>query len=582
MEKYQEVAPSVSRGGIEEKYREITPAAVILGVLWGAFMAASFTYAGMIMGFTSGGSAIAAIVGWGILRGVLKKGTVVENNIVQTIASAVNISVSGVIFTIPALYIMGLHEEINTLYFVLATAAGALLGITFMIPLRKQMIEIDRLKFPTGTAVATVLKTPGSGIEKARILFAGMILSAVVYLIQQFPVFGLPHIIPEVVDLGSMLHLPSWINLTIALSLMVFGMGLITGRNGLIVLAGGVLSYYIITPVVKALGWIPSDVQGAAISSFVYGNMTRPLGIGMLLGGSIAGLLLSLPVIAVAIKSLAQASKGADSNSNEELPVKYLYIGAGLAFLLLFITTYKLGNLGVGRSLLTALVGVIWIFIASLLVAMSTGMTDWSPVSGLSLVSVMILLYLTSKNIPLTILLGATVGVAISGAADMMQDLKTGHLVGGIPSRQQKVEILTSWIGPLIAITVVGLIWKAYGIGNDMVPAPQAMALKSMVDAILGGSVPVDKFLAGGLIGFALSLSGVPGLGVLVGLSMYLPILYIIPYGIGCVVNEITKKRKGHEFITEKVLPFAAGLMVGEAAMTLLFAVLTVAGVLHP
>ena len=571
----------VEAGSKEGTYREITPAAIVLGVLWGAFMAASFTYAGMIMGFTSGGSAIAAIVGWGVLRGILKKGTIVENNIVQTIASAVNISVSGVIFTIPALYIMGLHKEINMLYFFLATAAGAILGITFIIPLRKQMIEIDRLRFPTGTAVATVLKTPGSGIEKARLLFIGMAVSALIYLVQQFPVLGLPEIIPEYVDLGAALGLPKWIDFSMALSLMVFGMGLITGRNGLIVLAGGILSYYIITPIVKALGWLPSDVTGAAVSGFVYSNMTRPLGIGMLLGGSIAGLILSMPVIVVALRSIANASK-LGTGRNEELPIKYLYAGIALAFALLLIITYQIGGLSLGRSLLTALVGVAWIFVASLLVAMATGMTDWSPVSGLSLVSVMILLYLTNKQVPLTILLGATVGVAISGAADMMQDLKTGHLVGGIPSRQQKVELLTAWIGPIIALTVVDLIWRAYGIGNETVPAPQAMALKSMVDAILGGNVPVDKFLAGGILGFALSMSGIPGLGVLVGLSMYLPMLYILPYGLGCVVHDVLKRKRGHEFITEKVLPVAAGLMVGEAAMTLLFAVLTVMGVLHP
>ncbi|ALV62653.1 hypothetical protein ADU37_CDS09540 [Thermococcus sp. 2319x1] len=143
-----------------------------------------------------------------------------------------------------------------------------------------------------------------------------------------------------------MLHLPEWINLTIALSLMVFGMGLITGRNGLIVLAGGMLSYYIITPVVKALGWIPADVQGSAISGYVYGTMTRPLGIGMLLGGSIAGLILSLPVIAVAMKSLAQASRVRDKNGNsEELPVYYLIGGAIFAFASLLITAYRLGGL---------------------------------------------------------------------------------------------------------------------------------------------------------------------------------------------------------------------------------------------
>ena len=138
-------------------YREITPLAIVLGILIGVVMNAAITYSGLKIGFTLGGSAIAAVLGWGLLRGVFRKGTIVENNIAQTVASSVNTSNSGIIFTVPVLYLLGLAADMNPVWMLAATMAGAVMGVAFIIPTRKQMIDFDRLRFPTGTAVALSL-----------------------------------------------------------------------------------------------------------------------------------------------------------------------------------------------------------------------------------------------------------------------------------------------------------------------------------------------------------------------------------------------------------------------------------------
>ena len=145
------------------KYREVTFAAVATGLLIGVVMNAAITYSGLKIGFTLGGSAIAAVVGWGVLRGLLRKGSIVENNICQTIASSVNTSNSGVIFTVPVLFLLGI--ELDFWLLAAACAAGAILGVAFIIPTRKQMVDLERLRFPTGTAVAAVLRSPGEGVK---------------------------------------------------------------------------------------------------------------------------------------------------------------------------------------------------------------------------------------------------------------------------------------------------------------------------------------------------------------------------------------------------------------------------------
>ena len=161
-----------------------------------------------------------------------------------------------------------------------------------------------------------------------------------------------------------------------------------------------------------------------------------------------------------------------------------------------------------------------------------------------------------------------------------MQDLKTGHLVGGIPARQQRVELAVVWIGPLVCLGVVALLASAnieaegVAFGGERSPAPQAVALKSAIDGIRGGDVPLHLYGMGGVLGMLLSLSGIAGLGVLVGLSMYLPLAYLLPYGLGCLLQVICSKVKGARWTESWGVPFAAGMLVGEGLLGIVFAIL--------
>jgi len=591
--------PGISNGA---PYREVTLPAVVTGVVFGVLLVACFTYAGLLIGFTIGGSAVAAILGFGVLRGIMRKGTIVENNINQTIASGINISTAGIIFTVPAFYLMGL--DFDPLLVGLAAIAGALLGVFFIIPIRKQMIELDRLRFPTGTAVATVLKSPGAGVEKSRLLLIGMGVSACIYFLSQFPIIigddtrllGIQaSLLPAQFDLGEFLQLPGYVDNVWALSLFSLGAGFITGRPGLVILAGGVLAYWLITPVAVAQGWVPGDLltaysaasgqaardAGAEISHWVHGQLNRPIGIGMLIGGALTGIALTLPSIRAAFASLRQIDLS--GGRAEELPLKYLYFGVVLASFALFAATYLVADIGLGRSIATAVVGTLWLGLAGIIVAQATGMTDWSPISGMTLIAVVLFLGLTGNSVAASILVGAAVCVAIAQCADMMQDLKTGHLVGSTPLRQQAVQLGFVWLGPIVCLVVIGVLWRSFGFGPDHdLTAPQAQALQAAVEGVIGGDVPWPKYLGGAIIGGLLGLTGVAGLGVLVGLSMYLPLAYILPYGLGCVVNMACARSRGTRWVEERGVPFAAGLLVGEPLVVLLQSILIIFGVIQP
>lgn len=588
-------------------YREITIPAMVFGVIFGVLLTACFTYAGLLMGFTIGGSAVAAILGFGVLRGVLGKGTIVENNINQTIASAINITTPGVIFTIPAFYLMGI--DFNPYIVCLAAIAGALLGILFIIPIRKQMIDLERLRFPTGTAVATVLKSPGAGVEKSVLLLIGMIVSAGVYFLSQFPIrfyndsylFGIPFgIIPSEVDLRPYFGLPPDIVNIWAISMFSLGAGFISGRPGLVVLAGGILAYWIITPMATLQTWIPSDISvpfhtsrldearfdehvqlGRDISNWVHSQINRPLGIGMLIGGALIGILLSLPAIKASIVSLRRIEL--KNTSPEELPLKYLLCGIIAAFILLFIATYFTAPIGVFRSLMVAGFGTLWLAFAGVVVAQATGMTDWSPISGMALLGVVIVLMMTNHSVESAIVIGVAIAVAVSCCADMMQDLKTGYMVGAIPIRQQIMELCFCAIGPVVCLTVMTLLWHSFGFGpGKELSAPQAQALQATIESMQGGNVPWAKYLCGAIIAGVLSFTGIPGIGVLMGLSMYLPIEYILPYGLGCFINMSCSRTFGARWVEDKGIPVAAGLLVGEPLIVVCQSILIICQVIQP
>ncbi len=583
-------------------YREITLSSIILGILIGIMLSACFTYAGLLIGFTIGGSAVAAILGFGVLRGILRKGTIVETNITQTIASAINTTTPGIIFTIPAFYLMGI--DFNPYLVGLASIAGAILGVTFIVPIRKQMIDLDRLRFPTGTAVATVLKSPGAGVAKSRILVVGIFISAIVYFLSQFPIqfangsylFGITSsAIPATVDIGYWMGLPSYIDNVWAISLFCLGAGFISGRPGLVVLAGGILAYWMIAPFAMKQGWVPENLvqtfqsqsgsekisAGHEISGWIHEMINRPIGIGMLIGGALIGIILSAPSIKASLSSLKRIDlKGGGS---DELPIKVLYVGVTVAFIILFLATYFIAPIGLLRSFLVAIFGTLWLAFSGIVVAQATGMTDWSPISGMALISVIVVLLLSGNSVGAAILIGAAVCVAVSECADMMQDLKTGHLVGAIPFRQQVVELAFTGIGPIISLVVIAMLWNSFGFGpgHDL-RAPQGQALQAAIEGIQGGNVPWPKYIGGAIIGAMLGFTGVAGMGVLVGLSMYLPINYILPFGLGCLIQMTLSKTKGEHWTEHKGVPFAAGLLVGEPLVVVVQSFLIISGIILP
>lgn len=582
-------------------YREVTLAAVVSGLLIGIGMTATFTYAGMTLGFSTTGSTVAAILGWGVLRGLLRRGTIIENNIVQTIASGLNTTAGGVVFTVPVLFLLP-DVEFDFWQVALACVTGAILGVGFVIPLRKQMIEIERLLFPSGTAVATILRSPRVGITKAKLMMWGATASAVVFLLKNIDRFpGVEKSLPGAIDFGSWLNLPPYVSFTMSLSLFAAGIGFIAGRNGLFVLAGGIVSYWIITPLVVALGWGPAsgEFDPMTIGNVIHGEITRPLGIGMLLGGALMGIVLTLPAIKAALSGLKSTSgiqdrvEQSDKQSDrEEMPISLLYAAVALAMVVLFFTT--LSGMGVGenpmeavlRSLVVALVGSVWLWFSGVIIAQATGMTDWTPLSGLALLAVVVLLYLTGKSVVPAVVIGAAVSVACSLSADMMQDLKTGQLVGSTPASQQMVQLAFCWIGPLVALGVMVLIWKTGPNGRDgfgpgtEIAVPQAEAMRAVIEQVHSGEIDWLRYGSGALVGGLLSLSGIPGLGVIAGISMYLGLSIILPYGVGAIAREVLQYARGINWCEAKGIPVCVGLIVGDGLMTLLFALLTVLGVL--
>jgi len=577
-------------------YPELSVPAVVFGTLQGVVMTASFVYIALKLGFGLAGSTVAAIMGFVVLRGILRRRSIVENNVNQTVASGINTASSGVVFTLPALMLLSVGDptlaDIPVWPLIVAAVAGSLMGVVLIIPLRKQMVEFDRLRFPSGTAVATLLKSPGEGLAQGKLLVAGGVLAAVLTLLVNAGLVG------EEVDLGHLVGLPAWAPFALYVSAANLGAGLLSGRGGLPFLAGGILAYSIIAPTAVLMGWVPSPpgLSGAELEGFyaaeTYGSMLRPLGIGLLIGGALAGVVSAAPAVVGAMKSLrAAAALAAEQGASaEEVDPKWVGVGGLIAFVLLFVAAWlATPELGLATALLVAVVGSAWLALAGIIVAQATGQTDISPLSGLALIAVTLMYFLTGGNVTASILIGVAVCIATSQCADMMQDLKTGHLVGSVPKEQQIAQLLVTWVGPFIAIGVLMLLWSSGpldaqgqptpGFGPDSVAciegtaqclaAPQADVLRGIIEALRDSDAAVDKYLAGATIGGALSIFPIGGVSVLVGLAMYLPFSITLAYGIGCLVSMGLERSFGASFIGRKLVPFAAGLIVGEALTAL-------------
>ena len=556
-------------------YPELTLTAVLVGYGLGIVIALSIGYASLILGFSIEGSELAAILGFGILRGLLRRSSIVENNINQTIASSVNGASAGMMFTVPALFILG-RTDFNAVLMVFSCIAGGILGIAFIIPVRRQMIDYERLTYPGGVAVATILKSPGAGVHKALLLLAGMVLSGTVYFISQLIGF-------EDWNLGRFIGMPDYMNGIWFVSLMTVGVGFISGRGGVSFVIGGFVCYWILAPLLAAMDILPSPETLQSLDQTMPNHLRliffRPVGIGMLIGGALAGIMLALPLIVSSVRSMHQASRLKTALSKDEMPIRLLYIGiAGATLLLFIISVLSVKDMGILRGGLMALLGTVWIWVAGVILSECIGRTNWSPLSGMTLIAVTILIVIssglgkTAATIS-SIMVGAAACVAMAQATDLMLDLKTGYLVGASPRKQQIGQFLATWLGPIVIIALIFVLHKAYKLGSERLPAPQASALAEMVEGILGGQVPVKKYIAGAGLGALLSASGIGGLGILVGLGFYLPFSIVLTYSVGMLLRIILDFRKGPRFSEDVGIPIAAGLIVGEALIGVGFAV---------
>jgi len=554
-------------------YPELTWTAVIVGWFLGVIIAISIGYAALILGFSIEGSELAAILGFGILRGMLRRKSIIENNIVQTIASGVNGASSGMMFSVPAIFILGYGDKFDPVILTFGCIAGAFLGIAFIIPLRKHMIDFERLTYPGGVAVATILKSPGAGVRKAIILLAAAAASALVHIIsQQTDVSNW--------NLGAVIGLPDYMNGVWYISLLTIGTGFIAGRGGVAFIIGGFVAYWFLSPLLAATGGFPLDELGAAISDpgQLRLMLYRPLGIGMLIGGAMMGVALALPLIISAVKSMQNASRIDSAASSDEMPIKLLYVAIiGAAIVLAIIAVTSVESVGLVRGIGMAVLGTLWIWMSGIILSEAIGRTNWSPLSGMTLIGITLLIIMThgmerGDSIVAAIMVGAATSVAMSQATDLMLDLKTGYLVGASPRMQQLGQFIGAWLGPIVVIGLIFVLHEAFTLGSERLPAPQGQALASMVEGILGGDVPTQKYAAGAVLGGLLS-AVIGGLGITVGLGFYLPFNIVLTYSLGTLSRELADRFKGKSWSEGVGIPIAAGLIVGEALIGVGYAI---------
>lgn len=582
-------------------YPELTWPALLVGYVLGALICLSIGYASLILGFSIEGSELAAILGWGILRGIMRRTSIVENNINQTIASAVNGASAGMMFSIPALFILNRQNpdvyggitSFNPVLMVLACISGGMIGLAFVIPLRKQMIDFNRLAYPGGIAVATILKSPGAGARKAALLLAGAVISGLVFFGLLLTVGEDPH-----APVGEWLGLPPFLNITFFISLMTIGVGFLSGRGGMVFGYGGFICYFLLAPLLTQFGspdvqemvvpsaWTEMQAEGATVDAkaahelrskipgTLRSELFRPTGIGMLIGAAVGGIIAAFPLIISALKSMQRAGQskdGEESVQSDELPVRLLYASIGLGTLaLIVIAKLSVDEMGLFRGLVMAVLGTVWIWVAGVIVSECLGRTNWSPLSGMTLIAVTILILISSglgdrAAVVSSIVVGAAICVAIAQAGDMMLDLKSGYLVGARPKMQQIAQYLGTWLGPILVMVLIFVLDRAYSLGSERLPAPQATALAGVLEGILGGDVPAWRYAAGAGLGLLLAFSGLGGIGVQIGLGFYMPFAIVLTYTIGCLSRIAVEHFKGRQFVEEIGIPIAAGLIVGEA-----------------
>lgn len=576
---------------------ELTITSIVMGILLAVVFGAANAYLGLRVGMTVSASIPAAVISMGVIRVLMRKNSILESNIVQTIGSAGESLAAGAIFTLPALFIWaseGVMEKPGLLEITLIALIGGLLGVFFMVPLRNALIvrEHNTLPYPEGKACAEVLLAGEEGGSNAGTVFAGMGFAALF----KFIIDGLKLVPSEVNWDGTTKNYPGSIGTQIYPAVM--SVGYICGpRISSYMFAGGVLSWLVLIPMIVIFGaeiiMYPQTAntigemfaEGGA--SAIWSSYVRYIGAGALAAGGIISLIKSLPLIVRtfvdAMKGMKSGAKAASIRTEQDINMKIVLI----AILILTLAVWLVPAIPV--SFIGAVIVVIFGFFFATVSSRMVGLVGSSnnPVSGMSIATLLIatlILKLTGSvgaaGMQAAIAIGSIICIIAAISGDTSQDLKTGYLLGATPKKQQYGEIIGVVASALAIGATLYLLDSAWGFGSEELGAPQATLMKMVIEGIMGGKLPWALILIGVMIAVIVEVIGIPVLPFAIG--VYLPVQLNACIMVGGLIRlffdrmKESDKKKG--IINDGIL-YCSGMIAGEGLVGIVLAILAVFGV---
>ncbi len=594
MEKNRKFTPYIPADRITP---ELTLTSVITGIIIAVVFGAANAYLGLRVGLTVSASIPAAVIAMGVLRVVMKKNSVLESNIVQTVGSAGESVAAGAIFTLPTLFLWsgeGIGKRPSLIEITLIALIGGLLGVLFMVPLRNALIvkEHGVLPYPEGTACAEVLLAGESGGFGSSTVFAGMGISALF----KFIIDGLRAVPGEVSlrfkgyngEIGTQIY-PA-----------VMSVGYICGpRIASYMFAGGVLSWMVLIPLILTFGesaviyphtdGTVGELFSSGGASAVWSSYIRYIGAGALAAGGIISLIKNLPLI---LRTFTAAFRGVGAGGST-VKAERTERDIGMPFVLISIVALTLLVWlipSIPVDLIGALLIVVFGFFFATVSSRMVGLVGSSnnPVSGMAIATLLIstlILKLTgaegAEGMSAAIAIGSVICIVAAISGDTSQDLKTGYILGSTPRKQQIGEIVGVVASSLAIGATLYLLDSAWGFGSDTLAAPQATLMKMIVEGVMNAQLPWNLVFAGAVIALTVELVGIPVLPFAIGI--YLPVQLNACIMAGGVVrlffNKIKKSEQEKRKITNNGILFCSGMIAGEGLVGILLAVFAIFGI---
>jgi putative OPT family oligopeptide transporter len=562
---------------------ELTVKSVVTGIILLIVFGAANAYLGLKVGMTVSASIPAAVVSMAILKGVLRKGTILENNIVQATASSGEAIAGGIVFSLPALYMIGSPPSLMLISLV--ALFGGLLGVVGMIIFRRYLIVKmhGQLAYPEGTACAQILIAGEKGGVSAKKVFQGGLLAAAYRLLQ-----GGFKLFPESIEASVPLLPGGVIGANAYPSLIGVGYLIGTKISG-VMLAGGLLAWIVIIPIITFFGQqagtpiFPSSATVVELGAWgIWTDYIQYIGAGALTIGGLFEFFKALPVVSDAVKgALAQfKEKAAKVTDRTDKDISMVFIVITFVVIILLMAVLPQVPVGFLGAILVAAFGFFFVSISSRIVGVVGSSSN--PISGMTIATIFISAIImkavgmnAQQGMVAAIVVGSVVTVAAASAGDISQDLKTGYIVGSTPKYMQIVEVLGVLVFAGMAGFVLSLLNNAYTIGSPEMPAPATAVIAVLVKGIFTGNLPWALLLIGAGIGLVVELMGIPSLPFAIGL--YLPVHLSVPIFVGGIIKYFVEKyRKSGE---ENGTLYASGMVAGDAVIGVILALLTTAGV---